>query len=69
MSSGGINPAFLKFIVALVIATGAISLLSTVSKTAAVTLALVIVLLLFVKDSPLPYWLNRASATISTGIA
>lgn len=66
---GGINPAVLKFVVALVIATAAISALEQTSRGAAVMLAFVVVLLLFIKNPILGGYLNMGSSALSKGIS
>lgn len=69
MNNGsGINPAVLKFVVALLIVGVFISFLEQSSKGAAALLAFVVVLLLFIKDSPLPGWLYLGSSALQKGI-
>lgn len=64
----GINPGILKFLVALLIAGAFISLLEQSSKGAAIAIAFILVLLMFLK-SPLPYWLDMGSKSLQKGIS
>ena len=67
--TSGVNPSVLKFLVALVIAGAAISLLEQTSKGAATLLAFVVILLLFIKNPILSGWLYVGSSALSRGIS
>lgn len=64
----GVNPDVIKFLIAAVVATAAVSLLEQASRGAAALLAFVIILLLFVTNSPLIGAINAGSRALQNGM-
>lgn len=66
---GGIDPSILKFVVALLIATLAVELVSRISQGAAWVLVGVVVLGLLINNPILTGFLNLTSQSIQKGIS